>query len=62
MAATNGYFHIDLSIMYSINRLVVWSVKCQIYKMKPSNVFFFTTQRYSVHRHKGGKTPEYIHI
>lgn len=39
MAATNGYFHIDLSIMYSINRLVVWPVKCQIYKMTSSNVF-----------------------
>ncbi len=30
-AATNDYFHyqFNLSIIFSINRLVVWSIKCQ---------------------------------
>ena len=51
---------VTLSIIFSINWSVVWSIKCQNMSI---NVLFHTQlQRDSVHCDRGGKKPEYIHI
>ena len=64
-AANNNYFHSQLTcwLFYRlINSLFCWSVIPKAQDDILKCLFLSTTQRYSVHCHRGGKKPENIHF